>query len=54
MKVKFTEGPEALNVPAAGVVAERDQAVEVPDEIGKNLIKQGWVEAGSTAKKESK
>lgn len=54
MKVKFTSGPDALNVPAAGVIAERDKVVEVPDEIGKKLIEQGWVEAGSTNKKETK
>jgi hypothetical protein len=53
MKVKYTEGSDALTITACGVIAERDKPVEVPAEIGKQLINQGWVEV-SPAKKETK
>jgi hypothetical protein len=54
MKVQYEEGPESLLIARAGVVAERGQAVEVPDEIGKLLLTQGWSQVGkSTPKKES-
>jgi hypothetical protein len=48
MKVQYDEGPDALNVPACGVIAQRGEAVDVPDEIGKSLIEQGWKQAGKS------
>lgn len=54
MKVKFSEGPDALNIPACGVIAERGKEVEVPDEIGKSLITQGWSEVGKSSPKPNK
>lgn len=54
MKVKFEEGPEALNIPACGVIAERGKEVDVPDDIGKKLLDQGWSEAGKSTPKPNK
>jgi hypothetical protein len=55
MKVQYDEGPESQLIRHAGVIAERGQAVEVPDDIGKQLLTQGWSQVGkSTPKKESK
>lgn len=54
MKVRYNEGSDALTVPAAGVVAQRGQVVEVPAEVGKQLLDQGWEKADKAAdKKES-
>lgn len=51
MKVCYSEGPDALTVPAAGVVAQRGQAVDVPAEVGKQLLEQGWEKADKAASK---
>jgi len=55
MKVKFTEGPTALTVDEVGRV-ERGKTVEVSEELGKQLLEQGWSRVGakkSPAKKKS-
>jgi hypothetical protein len=54
MKVQYDEGPDALNVPACGVIAQRGEAVDVPDEIGESLIEQGWKQVGKSSKPEVK
>lgn len=55
MKVLYEEGTDALTIPAAGVTAQRGEAVEVPSDIGKQLIEQGpWVRADKPEKKETK
>lgn len=52
MKVLYEEGPRALMVPAAGgVTARRGEAIDVPDEIGKQLLAQGWKQADKSAVK---
>ena len=51
MKVRYTEGPDELVIAAIGVKAKRGEAVEVPNEIGKSLIEQGWENVKSTPKK---
>lgn len=51
MKVRYKEGPDALVIATVGVKAERGEAVEVPNEIGEQLVAQGWDEVKSTAKK---
>ena len=43
MKVKYAEGSVALAVPVVGRV-ERGETVEVPDEMGRQLVNQGWQE----------
>lgn len=46
MEVRYTDGPEALNVePKDGnayFTAERGVWVEVSDSLGKRLLEQGW------------
>lgn len=51
MKVRYTEGPDALVIAAIGVEAKRDEVVEVPTEVGEALVDQGWEASKSTAKK---
>lgn len=51
MKVQYDEGVESLVISACGVIATRGEAVEVPDEIGKQLVVQGWVEVGKSKSK---
>lgn len=46
MKVKYTAGPRARLTEAGRV--ERDEPVEVSEELGKQLIKQDWVQVPST------
>lgn len=55
MKVRYTEGPDALVIAKIGVKAERGEAVEVPTEIGETLVEQGWdaVKSTSSKKKET-
>jgi hypothetical protein len=48
MKVQFNEGPESLLISACGVIAQRGESVEVPEEIGKQLIEQGWSQSGKS------
>lgn len=48
MKVRYTEGPDALELADAGVIAERGEAVEVPDEVGERLLEQGFEEVGKS------
>lgn len=58
MFVKYTEGPDEVEIPATGDVVKRGAPVEVRDEIGKQLIVQGWEKArgssGGTPKAERK
>lgn len=42
MKVRYTEGPESRVIPAARAVAERGEWVDLPDELAKGLLAQGW------------
>ena len=50
MKVRYTEGPESLLIAEVGVEVERGDAVEVPSEVGKKLVDQGWTEVKTTTK----
>lgn len=52
MKVKYTAGPRARLIEAGRV--ERDEPVEVSEELGKQLIKQDWVQVPSTPVKSTK
>jgi hypothetical protein len=47
MKVKYSDGPAAVLLDAAGREVKRGEAVEVPPETGKQLLAQGWVEVKS-------
>jgi hypothetical protein len=50
MKVIY-EGPHDV-VEVAGITAERGQAVDVPDEVGKALLEQDtWTEARSESRR---
>ncbi len=49
MKVQHT-GADALEVPAIGEIVEPGQPVDVPEEIGKQLLEQGWERSRSSAK----
>ena len=51
MKVTYTGPFDAVEVPAAGIVAEKGKPVEVPDELGKNLLEQDcWAEPKEKSK----
>lgn len=51
MKVQYEEGPDSLLIAECGVIAERGEVVEVPNEIGKKLIDQGvFKQVGKTSK----
>ena len=40
----YLDGPEAVLIPALGVVAERGVPIEVDDEtVAADLVAQGWV-----------
>lgn len=50
ISVKYEEGPLSVDIPEAGVVAERGKPVTVDTEIGERLIEQGWVKARTPKK----
>lgn len=52
MKVKFEDGLAEVSVPGVLEPVKRGHAVEVSEETGKQLLKQGWQEAGSHKKAE--
>ena len=43
MYVKYEDGPAELEVPSLGISAERGFAIPVPQDVGKQLIAQGWL-----------
>jgi hypothetical protein len=47
------EGPhDTVEVPSAGITAERGQAVDVPDDVAKALLEQDtWTEARSESRR---
>lgn len=47
MKVKYSEGLAEVTVEGVTEPVKRGEDVEVPDAVGKQLCKQGWVEVGS-------
>jgi len=47
VKVKYHDGPAAVTIPQVSERVERGQLVEVPTEVGKQLIEQGWVGEGA-------
>lgn len=49
MRVKFTEGPDALEIAELRQVVQRGEAVDVPNEVGKKLIDQGWEKAKASS-----
>lgn len=44
MRVKYEAGAAALDVVAIGETVERGKEIEVDDDLGKQLLAQGWVE----------
>jgi hypothetical protein len=53
MKVRYSEGLAEVTVEGVSEPVKRGETVEVDDEVGKQLVKQGWEESGHH-KKESK
>jgi hypothetical protein len=46
MQILIYRGPfEAVEIPAAGIVAVHGQPVEVPDAVAESLLRQGWTPA---------
>lgn len=45
MKVRYDEGPDEVEIAELRLIVGRGEAVEVPTELGKQLVKQGWEEA---------
>lgn len=43
-KVKYTEGPDAVDVRVGEefLHVDRDQALDVPDDVAEQLVAQGW------------
>ena len=52
MKVRYKDGPAALQVAGVAEVVNRGEAVEVDPEIGKQLVAQGWEQVGKSNAKE--
>jgi Mg-chelatase subunit ChlI len=48
MKVKYTDGPAAVNVAGVGRV-ERNHSVDVDKEQGERLLEQGWKKVGGSS-----
>jgi hypothetical protein len=47
MKVQFDDGPAARDIAATGQTVKRGEPADVPDDVGKQLLEQGWVEPGT-------
>ncbi len=47
MRVRFAEGEDELQLEVEGqrLSVKRGEAVDVPNEVGKRLLEQGWEEA---------
>jgi len=45
MRISYPGPHRAVHVPALGLVVERGQVVDVPDEVARPLLTQGWAEA---------
>lgn len=54
MRVQYPEGPRSLTIAAIGITAQRGEPVEVPDDVGEQLLRQGWQKAGTTTKNSKK
>jgi hypothetical protein len=54
MKVSYSEGLAEVTVEGVPDVVKRGETVEVSAEVGKQLLKQGWQEAGHQKKAEAK
>jgi hypothetical protein len=50
MKVKYEGGSAAVTVDRVGRV-ERGSTIEVDDQVGKQLVEQGWKKVGSSTSK---
>lgn len=44
MKVKFDEGPDAVEIDELRLRVERGEVADVPPEVGERLLEQGWSE----------
>lgn len=47
MRVQYPEGPRSLTIAAVGITAKRGEPVEVPADVGEQLLQQGWQRASA-------
>jgi len=55
MQIRYSEGPLSVSVPALNREIKRGEVVTVPDDLGKQLVVQGWeqVKSKTTSVKEN-
>ena len=53
MRVTYLGPFDAVEIAATGQIAKQGHAVDVPEDVGKSLVEQGWKLAKKPAKKEN-